>query len=87
MDFSALERVEAVIAAAPDRGVPLIFYGLIKMMTLDERGCVFALQRMRDLDEAQRHLVYDLIELYVAGGNRQPEWAAAVARMDTLVSG
>ena len=87
MDFTALERAEALIAAAPDRGVPLIVYGLIKMMTLDERGCVFALQRLRDLDEAQRHLIYDLIELYVAGGNRTPEWAAVVQRLDQLVGG
>jgi len=85
MDFTALERVEKLIEAAPDRGVQLIFYGLVKMMTLDQRGCVFGLARLRDLDCEQRQLAYDLMELYVAGGNRTPEWAAVVHRLDELV--
>lgn len=87
MDFTALERVVKLIEAAPDRGVPLVFYGLIKMMTLDQRGCVFGLARLRDLDCDQRQLAYDLMELYVAGGNRTPEWAEAVRHLDAVVNG
>ena len=87
MDFAPLERIVGLVEAAPQRGVPLILYGLVKAMTLDERGCVFALSRLRDLDAATREQVYALMELYVAGGHRDPRWQAAVARLDAAVHG
>lgn len=87
MDFGPLEDIAALIETAPQRGVPLILYGLVKAMTLDERGCVFALSRLRELDAPTRERVYALMELYVAGGNRDPRWLATVARLDAAVRG
>lgn len=86
-DFSAMERLVERVESAPERAAPLILYGLVKAMSLDARGCVFALSRLRELDAEHRQLAYALMELYVAGGNRQPRWAEAIARLDAAVAG
>jgi hypothetical protein len=82
-----LPAVAALVERAPEGGVALIVYGLVKALSLDARGCVFALARLRELDEAQRTLVYALMEFYARGGTQRPEWPVFVERLDDCVRG
>lgn len=87
LDFAPLERLTRMVDAAPERAGPLILYGLVKAMSLEGRGCVFALSRLQEVSAEHRQLAYALMELYAAGGNRDPRWASAIARLDAAVSG
>lgn len=87
LDFTPLERLVLLVESAPNRAVSLILYGLVKAMSMDRGGSVFALSRLQELDAQSRELAYALMELYAAGGNQEPRWRAAVARLDTAVGG
>jgi DNA polymerase III psi subunit len=85
-DLAPLEQVCERIEAAPESGVSLLLYGLLKSMQVEERGCPFALTRLRMLDADTRTLVYALMELHAQQANRSPEWVALVERMDEVVN-
>lgn len=83
-----LERICALVEAAPAAAASLVFYGLVKGMApeLETRGNPVAMSRLRMLDASQRALAYALMERYADGANRSPEWAACVARLDRAVA-
>jgi DNA polymerase III psi subunit len=85
-DLKPLESVCERIEAAPESGVSLLLYGLLKSMQIEERGCPFALTRLRMLDADTRTLVYALMELHAQQANHSPEWMALVERMDEVVN-
>ena len=85
-DLTPLESVCKHIEAAPQSGVSLLLYGLLKSMQVEERGCPFALTRLRMLDADTRTLVYALMELHAQQANRSPGWMALVERMDEVVN-
>ena len=82
MTSQALEQVTRQVEANPERSSALILYGLVKSMDMEERGCVFALARLKELDAETRQLVYELMEFMAEGGTGGADWRAAVARMD-----
>ena len=84
-DLAPLERICERIEAAPQSGVSLLLYGLLKSMQMEQRGCLFALTRLRMLDADTRALVYALMELHAQQANHSPEWMALVERMDEVV--
>lgn len=86
-DLSPLERICARIEAAPESGVALLLYGMLKGMQAEQRGSLFALTRLRMLDAETRAEVYALMELYAQQANRSPRWLELVARMDDVVGG
>lgn len=86
-DLEPLARICERIEAAPESGVALLLYGLLKSMQIEERGCPFALTRLRMLDADMRALVYALMELHAQQINRSPQWLAMVERMDAVVGG
>ncbi|MEJ2632386.1 MAG: hypothetical protein P8014_10725 [Acidihalobacter sp.] len=85
-DLAPLENICERIEAAPEGGVSLLLYGLLKSMQMEERGCLFALVRLRMLDADTRALVYALMELHAQQANLLPEWAALVERTDEVVN-
>lgn len=85
-DLAPLEHVCDRIEAAPESGVSLLLYGLLKSMQMEQRGCLFALTRLRMLDADTRTLVYALMELHAQQANRLPRWVALVERMDEVVN-
>lgn len=82
---SVLQRVVDAIAADPHSAISLTLYALISTLEYEQAGCLFKLNKLRDLDEAHRRLAYEVMELMVAGGNRGEAWDAAKASMDELV--
>lgn len=87
LDFTPLEGLIRLVDATPQRAVSLILYGLVKTMSQEARGCVFALSRLKELGAEDRQLAYALMELYAGGGNRDPRWAAAISRLDVAIGG
>lgn len=85
-DLAALERACALIERAPQSGVALLLYGLLKTMETEQRGSPFALTRLRMIDEETRALVYALMESYARQANRSPRWQALVQRMDEVIA-
>lgn len=85
MSDDVLADIIAVIEAAPHSAAALTLYALVNTLEYEQAGCLFKLNKLRDLGESERQLAYRLMELMVAGGNSGPAWQQAKARMDELV--
>lgn len=85
MSPDPLARTLAVIEAAPHSAAALTLYALINTFAYEQAGCLFKLNKLRDLELEHRQLAYDLMELMVAGGNQGDAWDKARVRMDELV--
>jgi hypothetical protein len=85
MSDDVLADITAVIEAAPHSAAALTLYALVNTLEYEQAGCLFKLDKLRDLGESERQLAYRLMELMVAGGNSGPVWQQAKARMDELV--
>ena len=77
----SLRRVES----APHSAASLTLYAMVNTMDYEQAGCLFKLNKLRDLQPDERRLAYALMELMVEQGNRGPAWERAKARMDELV--
>lgn len=80
-----LERVVGEISAAPHSAGALTLYALVSTLEHERSGCLFKLDKLRDLDDDQRRLAFDLIEMMVRKENNGPAWDAAKSRMDAAV--
>mgnify|MGYP000382103362 CR=1 FL=1 len=80
-----LEEIIGEIEAAPHSAAALTLYAMVNTMDYEQAGCLFKLNKLRDVGEAERRLAYRLMELMVAGGNSGAAWQQAKARMDELV--
>ena len=85
MSDDVLADIIRVIEAAPHSAAALTLYALVNTFEYEQAGCLFKLNKLRDMDEANRQLAYRLMELMVAGGNSGEAWAQAKAHMDELV--
>ncbi|QKT02490.1 hypothetical protein HUS23_00910 [Ectothiorhodospiraceae bacterium 2226] len=86
-DFSALEKVTRLIEEAPHGGAGLMFYALVKTLSTEKGGAAYLLVKLREFTPEERQLAYGLMELMASGASQEPEWGAAVARMDTAMRG
>lgn len=82
-----LQAVIECIQESPQSGSALILYALMNTINYEQAGCLFKLNKLRDLSPQQRQLAYELIEVMVSGGNRGETWRLAMLRMDELVRG
>lgn len=80
-----LGQVADEITAAPHSAAALTLYALVSTLEHERAGCLFKLDKLRDLSPAQRQLAYRLMELMAEQGNSGPAWDAAKARLDELV--
>lgn len=80
-----LDAVVDEIAAAPHSAAALTLYALVSTLEHERAGCLFKLDKLRDLSAAQRGLACALVELMVERRVGDAAWVAAKARMDTLV--
>jgi hypothetical protein len=58
---------------------------MVNTMDYEQAGCLFKLNKLRDLRPEERQLAYALMELMVEQGNSGPEWEQAKSRMDECV--
>lgn len=87
MNDSPLDAVIALIEQAPHSAPALTLYALVSTLEFEKAGYLFKLDKLRDLDPAQRQLAYRLMEMIVDGGIGDSRWQAAKALMDELVRG
>lgn len=85
MSDDVLADIIRVIEADAHSAAALTLYAMVNTMAYEQAGCLFKLNKLRDLDEANRQLAYRLMELMVAGGNSGEAWEQARTRMDELV--
>jgi hypothetical protein len=81
----AIFQVRDRLRSEPHAAVSLTLYALATTMNYEQAGCLFRLNKLRDLETAERQLAYALIEQMVAGDNQTPEWQAVVAEMDDII--
>ncbi len=82
-----LQAVTECIRQSPQSGGALILYALMNTINYEQAGCLFKLNKLRELSAQQRQLAYALMEVMVSGGNRGEEWIQAMLQMDELVRG
>ena len=63
----------------------LTLYALASTMQYEQAGCLFKLNKLRDLSEKERQLAYQLMELMAQNGNQGDGWDAAMAQLDNLI--
>ncbi len=80
-----LQAVVTLVGEAPHGAPALTLYALVNTLEYPKAGYLFKLDKLRDLDAAQRQLAYALIELMVAGEVGSDAWNRAKAAMDEAV--
>ncbi|MCB1774777.1 MAG: hypothetical protein KDI88_14270 [Gammaproteobacteria bacterium] len=80
-----LERVVGEVSAAPHSAAALTLYALVSTLEHERSGYLFKLDKLRDLNDAQRQLAFGLIEMMVRRENGGTAWDAAKSRMDAAV--
>ncbi len=82
---TTLSAVIDVIKKEPHSAAALILYALVNTLAYEKSGCLFKLDKLRDLDEAHRQLAYELVEIMVRHENQADAFTAARQRMDEIV--
>ena len=82
-----LQSVVELIRRNPQSAPALTLYALVNTMNYEQAGCLFKLNKLRDIGAEERQLAYSLIELMVNHGNQGPAWEEALQEMDRLVRG
>lgn len=82
-----LQGIIESIRESPQSGGALILYALMNTINYEQAGCLFKLNKLRDLSTKQRQLAYELIEVMVSGGNQGKAWQRAMLQVDKLVRG
>ena len=85
MSDNILADIIKVIETDAHSAAALTLYAMVNTLEYENAGCLFKLNKLRDMDADQRQLAYRLMELMVAGGNSGEAWSQAKARMDQLV--
>ena len=85
MSKNPLREALSFMAAAPHSAGSLTLYALVATLEQETAGCLFKLDKLRDLDESGRQIAYGLMELMVAGGNVGDEWNGLKQQMDQLI--
>ncbi len=82
-----LQAIIDSIRESPQSGEALILYALMNTINYEQAGCLFKLNKLRDLSAEHRNLAYALMEVMVSGGNQGEVWRQAMLQMDELVRG
>ena len=87
MSDEILNEVVSVIRQSPHSANSLTLYALVNTFDYEQSGCLFKLNKLRDVDAPTRSLAYRLMELMVEKGNSGKEWQNAKSEMDNLIKG
>lgn len=87
MRDDVLDRVVGIVEAAPESSQALLLYALVSTLAIEKAGCMFKLNKLREMDPETRDLAYGLMELMAQERNRGPAWDQARSRMDQAVRG
>ena len=85
--MDALDELLNMIRANTHGAGSLVLFALVKTLSTQQGQYLFLLNKLKDLDEAQRQLAYRLMEAMVAGANTTPEWHARIAEIESVIRG
>ncbi len=80
-----LLSVSEVIERDPHSATSLILYALLTTLAIEKSGCLFKLDKLRDLDREHRQLAYQLIEVMARYENRSAIFDTVRQRLDEVV--
>lgn len=83
--MDALDELLEMIRGNTHGAASLVLFALVKTLSAKQGQYLFLLNKLQDLDAAQRQLAYRLMELMVAGANETPEWHAKVQAMEDAI--
>jgi len=87
MSQQTLNAIIQLIEDDPHSAPALTLYALVSTLEFEKAGYLFKLDKLKDLNESQRQLAYQLMEMLVSGEIGDLGWQEAKARMDELVRG
>jgi hypothetical protein len=87
MSQQTLDAIIRLIECDPHSAPALTLYALVSTLEFEKAGYLFKLDKLKDLNESQRQLAYQLIEMMVGGNIGDQDWQEAKVRMDELVRG
>lgn len=82
---SVLADVMDIIRQDPHSAAALILYAIVNTLAYEKSGCLFKLNKLRDLDEKNRQLAYQLFEIMVRQENQSGVFDSARQQMDDIV--
>ena len=80
-----LSKLTAIIRQEPHSARALILYALVNTLAYEKSGCLFKLDKLRDLDASDRQLAYQLMEIMAERENQSEKFTAARQEMDEIV--
>lgn len=83
--MNALDELLEMIRGKPHGAASLVLFALVKTLSAKQSQYLFLLNKLRDLDTAQRQLAYRLMERMAAGDNELPDWQAKVQAMEDAI--
>lgn len=81
----AIFQIRDRLRETPHSAASLTLYALATTMQFEQAGCLFRLNKLRDLEQPDRELAYALMEQMVVGDNLTPEWKALLEEMDAII--
>ena len=88
MSEDILDKVTALIEAAPHAGQSLFLFALCKTLDMPKGGHMYMLKKLQDMTPATRELAYELMEYMAEGKNENnPEWQATIKKMEVMIQG
>ncbi|OOZ42514.1 hypothetical protein [Solemya elarraichensis gill symbiont] len=80
-----LQQLISLVQNSAHSAGALTLYALASTMQYEQAGCLFKLNKLRDLSVEERQLAYQLMELMAQQGNQGDAWDAAMAQLDELI--
>lgn len=87
MSCEVLEQVVRTVEAAPESSQALLLYALLSTLAVEKAGCMFKLNKLREMEPQIRQLAYQLMECMAREENRGEAWEQARHRVDTAIRG
>lgn len=82
-----LTRVAEIISAEPSSSQALILYALVNTLAYEKSGCLFKLDKLRDLTAENRKLAYALVDIMARDHRSESLFHSFKADMDKIVRG
>lgn len=82
-----LDAVSAIVAADSHSAASLVLFALMKTLSAEQGQYLFLLNKLRDLDAAERRLAYQLMDLMTREVNHSAEWHATVEAIEARIRG
>lgn len=82
-----LKDVIQIIDADSHSAASLTLYALMCTLEIERSGCMFKLNKLRDLNEEQRKIAFQLINLMLEKRCESAEWQHAKEYIDDKIRG